>query len=323
MIELCKKRDRDSTMKRILVTGGAGFIGNHLCRRLLNEGNYVICLDNFFTGLKRHIEDMLDNPNFELIEHDIVEPVDIEVDQIYNMACPASPPHYQYDPVKTMKTSVLGIINMLELAKKYKATLLHASTSEVYGNPLVHPQQESYWGNVNPIGIRSCYDEGKRAAETLMMDYHRQYGVDIRIIRIFNTYGPNMDPKDGRVVSNCIVQAINGEDITIYGDGSQTRSFCYVSDLVAGAIKMMNNDKGFIGPVNLGNPSERTVLNLAEIVLEMTGSKSKITYKDLPSDDPVKRKPDITKAQEILGWKPEVDIKDGLAKTIEYFKSIQ
>ena len=323
MIELCKKRDRDSTMKRILVTGGAGFIGNHLCRRLLNEGNYVICLDNFFTGLKRHIEDMLDNPNFELVEHDIVEPVDIEVNQIYNLACPASPPHYQYDPVKTMKTSVLGIINMLELAKKYKATLLHASTSEVYGNPLVHPQQESYWGNVNPIGIRSCYDEGKRAAETLMMDYHRQYGVDIRIIRIFNTYGPNMDPKDGRVVSNCIVQAINGDDITIYGDGSQTRSFCYVSDLVAGAIKMMNNDKDFIGPVNLGNPSERTVLNLAEIVLEMTGSKSKITYKDLPSDDPVKRKPDITKAQEILGWKPEVDIKDGLAKTIEYFKSIQ
>lgn len=310
-------------MKRILVTGGAGFIGNHLCRRLLNEGNYVICLDNFFTGLKRHIEDMLNNPNFELIEHDVVDPIDITVDQIYNLACPASPPHYQYDPVKTMKTSVLGIINMLELAKKYKATLLHASTSEVYGNPLVHPQQESYWGNVNPIGIRSCYDEGKRAAETLMMDYHRQYGVDIRIIRIFNTYGPNMDPKDGRVVSNCIVQAINGKDITIYGDGSQTRSFCYVSDLVDGAIKMMNNDKGFIGPVNLGNPSERTVLNLAEMVLEMTGSKSKITYKELPSDDPVKRKPDITKAQEILGWEPKVDIKDGLVKTIEYFKSIQ
>ena len=323
MIKLCKKRDRDSTMKRILVTGGAGFIGNHLCRRLLNEGNYVICLDNFFTGLKRHIEDMLDNPNFELIEHDIIEPIDIEVNQIYNLACPASPPHYQYDPVKTMKTSVLGIINMLELAKKYNATLLHASTSEVYGNPLVHPQQETYWGNVNPIGIRSCYDEGKRAAETLMMDYHRQYGVDIRIIRIFNTYGPNMDPKDGRVVSNCIVQAINNQDITVYGDGSQTRSFCYVSDLVDGAIKMMNNDKKFIGPVNLGNPSERTVLNLAEIILEMTGSKSKITYKDLPSDDPIKRKPDITKAQEILGWEPKVDIKDGLAKTIEYFKSIQ
>ena len=310
-------------MKRILVTGGAGFIGNHLCRRLLNESNHVICLDNFFTGLKKHIEDMLGNPNFELIEHDIVDPVDIKVDQIYNLACPASPPHYQYDPVKTMKTSVLGIINMLELAKKYNATLLHASTSEVYGNPLVHPQQETYWGNVNPIGIRSCYDEGKRAAETLMMDYHRQYGVDIRIIRIFNTYGPNMDPKDGRVVSNCIVQAINNQDITVYGDGSQTRSFCYVSDLVDGAIKMMNNDKKFIGPVNLGNPSERTVLNLAEIILEMTGSKSKITYKDLPSDDPIKRKPDITKAQEILGWEPKVDIKDGLAKTIEYFKSIQ
>ncbi len=323
MIKLLKKKDGDSIMKRILVTGGAGFIGNHLCRRLLNEGNHVICLDNFFTGLIKHIEDMLDNPNFELVEHDIVDPVDIKVDQIYNLACPASPPHYQYDPVKTMKTSVLGIINMLELAKKYNATLLHASTSEVYGNPLVHPQQESYWGNVNPIGIRSCYDEGKRAAETLMMDYHRQYGVDIRIIRIFNTYGPNMDPKDGRVVSNCIVQAINNHDITVYGDGSQTRSFCYVSDLVDGAIKMMNNDKKFIGPVNLGNPSERTVLNLAEIILEMTGSKSKITYKDLPSDDPVKRKPDITKAQEILGWKPKVDIKDGLAKTIEYFKSIQ
>lgn len=323
MIKLLKKKDGDSIMKRILVTGGAGFIGNHLCRRLLNEGNHVICLDNFFTGLKKHIEDMLGNPNFELIEHDIVDPVDIKVDQIYNLACPASPPHYQYDPVKTMKTSVLGIINMLELAKKYNATLLHASTSEVYGNPLVHPQQETYWGNVNPIGIRSCYDEGKRAAETLMMDYHRQYGVDIRIIRIFNTYGPNMDPKDGRVVSNCIVQAINNQDITVYGDGSQTRSFCYVSDLVDGAIKMMNNDKKFIGPVNLGNPSERTVLNLAEIILEMTGSKSKITFKELPSDDPVKRKPDITKAQEILGWEPKVDIKDGLAKTIEYFKSIQ
>ena len=323
MIKLLKKKDGDSIMKRILVTGGAGFIGNHLCRRLLNEGNHVICLDNFFTGLKKHIEDMLGNPNFELIEHDIVDPVDIKVDQIYNLACPASPPHYQYDPVKTMKTSVLGIINMLELAKKYNATLLHASTSEVYGNPLVHPQQETYWGNVNPIGIRSCYDEGKRAAETLMMDYHRQYGVDIRIIRIFNTYGPNMDPKDGRVVSNCIVQAINNQDITVYGDGSQTRSFCYVSDLVDGAIKMMNNDKKFVGPVNLGNPSERTVLNLAEIILEMTGSRSKITFKELPSDDPVKRKPDITKAQEILGWEPKVDIKDGLAKTIEYFKSIQ
>lgn len=310
-------------MNRILVTGGAGFIGNHLCRRLLKEDNYVICLDNFFTGLKRHIEDMLDNPNFELLEHDIVNPIDIEVNQIYNLACPASPSHYQYDPVKTMKTSVLGIINMLELAKKYNATLLHASTSEVYGNPLIHPQKETYWGNVNPIGIRSCYDEGKRAAETLMMDYHRQYGVDIRIIRIFNTYGPNMDPNDGRVVSNCIVQAINGDDITIYGDGTQTRSFCYVDDLVDGAIRMMNNSRNFIGPVNLGNPSERTVLNLAEIILEMTGSKSKIVHKELPSDDPVKRKPDITIAKEILGWEPKVDIKDGLKKTIEYFKSIQ
>ena len=309
-------------MKRILVTGGAGFIGNHLCRRLLNEGNYVICLDNFFTGLKQHIEDMLDNPNFELIEHDIVEPIDIECEQIYNMACPASPPHYQYDPVKTMKTSVLGVLNMLELARKYNAKILQASTSEVYGNPLVHPQQESYWGNVNPIGIRSCYDEGKRAAETLLMDYHRQYGTDIRIIRIFNTYGPNMDPKDGRVVSNCIMQAIKGEDITIYGDGSQTRSFCYVDDLVDGAIRMMNNDKGFIGPVNLGNPSERTVLNLAQMVLEMTGSNSKLSFMPLPSDDPVKRKPDITKAQQMLGWEPVVDIKDGLAKTIDYFKSI-
>lgn len=309
-------------MKRILVTGGAGFIGNHLCRRLLNEGNYVICLDNFFTGLKQHIEDMLDNPNFELVEHDIVDPIDIECEQIYNLACPASPPHYQHDPVKTMKTSVLGILNMLELAKKQGATILHASTSEVYGNPLVHPQQESYWGNVNPIGIRSCYDEGKRAAETLLMDYHRQYGVDIRIIRIFNTYGPNMDPKDGRVVSNCIMQAIKGEDITIYGDGSQTRSFCYVDDLVDGAIRMMNNDKSFIGPVNLGNPSERTVLNLAQMVLEMTGSKSKLSFMPLPSDDPIKRKPDITKAQQMLGWEPVVDIKDGLSNTIEYFKSI-
>ncbi len=309
-------------MKRILVTGGAGFIGNHLCRRLLNEGNYVICLDNFFTGLKQHIEDMLDNPNFELVEHDIVDPIDIACEQIYNLACPASPPHYQYDPVKTMKTSVLGILNMLELAKKQEATILHASTSEVYGNPLVHPQQESYWGNVNPIGIRSCYDEGKRAAETLLMDYHRQYGVDIRIIRIFNTYGPNMDPNDGRVVSNCIMQAIQGEDITIYGDGSQTRSFCYVDDLVEGAIRMMNNDKGFIGPVNLGNPSERTVLNLAQMVLEMTGSKSKLSFMPLPSDDPIKRKPDITKAQQMLGWEPVVDIKDGLSNTIEYFKSI-
>ena len=309
-------------MKKILVTGGAGFIGNHLCRRLLKEGNYVICLDNFFTGLKKHIADMLANPNFELIEHDIVEPIDIKVDEIYNLACPASPPHYQYDSVKTMKTSVFGIINMLELAKKYKATVLQASTSEVYGNPLVHPQKETYWGNVNPIGIRSCYDEGKRAAETLMTDYHRQYGVDIRIIRIFNTYGPNMDPKDGRVVSNCIMQALKNEDITIYGDGSQTRSFCYVDDLVEGIIRMMNNEKGFLGPVNLGNPSERTVLDLAQKVLELTGSESKLTFLPLPSDDPVKRKPDISLAKEKLNWEPIVNITEGLTKTIEYFRTV-
>lgn len=309
-------------MKRILVTGGAGFIGNHLCRRLLNEGSHVICMDNFFTGLKRHIEDLIPNPNFELIEHDITEPVEVECEQIYNLACPASPPHYQYDSVKTMKTSVLGILNMLELAKQNGATVLQASTSEVYGNPLVHPQKETYWGNVNPIGIRSCYDEGKRAAETLMTDYHRQYGVDIRIIRIFNTYGPNMDPKDGRVVSNCIMQALAGEDITIYGDGSQTRSFCYVDDLVDGIIKMMNNTKGFTGPVNLGNPSERTVLDLAQKVLELTGSKSKLSFLPLPSDDPVKRKPDITLAKEILNWEPKVDITEGLTKTIEYFKTV-
>lgn len=309
-------------MKRILVTGGAGFIGNHLCRRLLNEGNFIICLDNFFTGLRRHIEDLLDNPNFQLVEHDIVEPIDIECDQIYNLACPASPPHYQYDSVKTMKTSVLGIINMLELAKKYNNTILQASTSEVYGNPLVHPQNETYWGNVNPIGIRSCYDEGKRAAETLMMDYHRQYDVDTRIIRIFNTYGPNMDPKDGRVVSNCIMQALKNEDITIYGDGLQTRSFCYVSDLVDGMIKMMNNSQGFIGPVNLGNPSERTILDLAQKIIALTGSKSKIVFMPLPSDDPVKRKPDITVAKNKLGWEPKTGIMDGLKHTIEYFQDI-
>ena len=307
-------------MKKILVTGGAGFIGNHLCRRLLNEGNYVICLDNFFTGLKRHIQDLLGSSNFELIEHDIVEKIDLDCDQIYNLACPASPPHYQYDPVKTFKTSVLGILNMLELAQKNKATILQASTSEVYGNPLEHPQNEQYWGNVNPIGIRSCYDEGKRAAETLMMDYYRQYGTNIRIVRIFNTYGPNMDPKDGRVVSNCIVQALQNENITVYGDGMQTRSFCYVDDLVEGLIRMMNNSKNIAGPVNLGNPSERTVINLAEMVLELTGSKSKIVFMPLPSDDPVKRKPDISLAQRELNWNPRVDITDGLKETIKYFK---
>ena len=310
-------------MKKILVTGGAGFIGNHLCRRLLQEGNKVICLDNFFTGLKRHIEDLLSNPDFTLIEHDIVEPVSLECNQIYNLACPASPPHYQFNPVKTMKTSVIGIMNMLELAKKNSATILQASTSEVYGNPLEHPQNEKYWGNVNPIGIRSCYDEGKRAAETLMTDYHRQYGVDIRIVRIFNTYGPNMDPKDGRVVSNCIIQALNSENITIYGDGSQTRSFCYVDDLVEGLIRMMNNKNEFTGPVNLGNPAERTVLELAKEIKELTGSKSEFVFLPLPSDDPVKRKPDISLAQKELNWTPYTDITDGLKKTIEYFKSLK
>lgn len=309
-------------MKRILVTGGAGFIGNHLCRKLINDGNYVICLDNFFTGLKKHIQDLMLNPNFKLIEHDIIEPIDLKVNQIYNLACPASPPHYQFDPVKTLKTSVIGVLNMLELAKKNNATILQASTSEVYGNPLLHPQEESYWGNVNPIGIRSCYDEGKRAAETLMSDYHRQHSVNTRIIRIFNTYGPNMDPKDGRVVSNCIMQALRNEDITIYGDGTQTRSFCYVSDLVEGMIRMMNNDKNFVGPVNLGNPSERTVLDLAQKIIDLTKSKSQIIFLPLPADDPVKRKPDITLAKQNLNWLPKVDINEGLSKTVEYFKQL-
>ena len=306
---------------RVLVTGGAGFIGSHLCERLLNEGNYVICLDNFFTGSKNNIKHLLSNPNFELVEHDIVEPYDREVDQIYNLACPASPPHYQYDPVRTVKTSVLGIINTLELAKKYNAKILQASTSEIYGDPHIHPQVESYWGNVNPIGVRSCYDEGKRCAETLMMDYHRQHGIDIRIIRIFNTYGPNMALNDGRVVSNFIIQALENKDITIYGKGAQTRSFCYVSDLVDGMIKMMNNSQGFIGPVNIGNPSERTILNLAELIIDLVGSQSKIIFEKLPSDDPTQRKPDITLAKKELNWAPEVDIRVGLGKTIKYFKN--
>jgi UDP-glucuronate decarboxylase len=305
--------------KRILVTGGAGFIGSHLCERLVNEGNDVICLDNFFTGSKDNIRHLLSNNQFELVRHDVTKEYLAEVDQIYNLACPASPVHYQYNPVKTIETSVIGVTNMLELAKQCNATILQASTSEVYGNPTIHPQIESYWGNVNPIGIRSCYDEGKRCAETLMMDYHRQCKVDIRIIRIFNTYGPNMSLNDGRVISNFIVQALNNQDITIYGEGLQTRSFCYVSDLVEGLIKMMNNSQHFIGPVNIGNPAERTILDLAKIIIEMTNSKSKIIYKDLPDDDPVKRKPDIALAQKELQWTPKVDIKDGLQKTIEYF----
>ena len=287
--------------KRILITGGAGFIGSHLCEKLLqDDNNYVICLDNFYTGSKENIQHLISNPNFELIEHDITQPIDIKADEIYNLACPASPIHYQYNPIMTMKTSVLGIINVLELAKKYNAKILQASTSEVYGDPTIHPQDETYWGNVNPIGIRSCYDEGKRCAETLMIDYHRQHNVNIKIVRIFNTFGPNMALNDGRVVSNFIVQALKNEDITIYGEGNQTRSFCYVSDLVQGLIKMMNTSSEIIGPINLGNPLERTILNLAELILSKINTKSKIIFKDLPQDDPIKRKPDISKAKKEL-----------------------
>ena len=306
-------------MKRILVTGGAGFIGSHLCERLLNEGNDVICLDNFFTGSKDNIRHLLSNDHFELVRHDVTKEYFAEVDQIYNLACPASPPHYQYNAIKTIKTSVLGVMHMLGLAKRCNAIILQASTSEVYGDPKVHPQTEDYWGNVNPIGIRSCYDEGKRCAETLMMDYHRQNNVDTRIVRIFNTYGPNMAVNDGRVVSNFIIQALQNKDITIYGDGSQTRSFCYVSDLVEGMVRMMNNQNGFIGPVNLGNPSERTILDFAKYIIELTNSNSNIVFKPLPMDDPTQRKPDISLAKRELDWAPEVDIKEGLQKTIEYF----
>lgn len=307
-------------MKRILITGGAGFIGSHLSKRLLDEGNEVICLDNFFTGSKDNVRELIKNDRFELIRHDITKEYFAEADEIYNLACPASPPHYQYNAIKTIKTSILGMINMLGLAKRCKAKILQASTSEVYGDPMTHPQKEEYWGNVNPIGIRSCYDEGKRCAETLMMDYHRQNNVDIRIIRIFNTYGPNMHPNDGRVVSNFIVQALQNQDITIYGDGSQTRSFCYVDDLVEGMVRMMNNDGSFIGPVNLGNPSERTILEFAELIIKLTNSNSKIINKPLPKDDPVRRKPDISLAKEKLNWEPKVDINEGLLKTIEYFE---
>lgn len=304
--------------KKVLVTGGAGFIGSHLCKKLLEQGNYVYCLDNFCTGAKSNIEELLNNDRFKLIEQDITEEYIEKVDEIYNFACPASPPHYQADPVKTIKTSVLGIINMLELAKTCNARILHASTSEVYGDPIVHPQKENYWGNVNPIGLRSCYDEGKRCSETLMMDYHRQYNVDIRIIRIFNTYGPNMDINDGRVVSNFIVQSLKNQDITVYGDGSQTRSFCYIDDLIDGIIKMMAGD--YVGPVNLGNNSERTVLDFAKLIIKLTNSSSKIVYKDLPSDDPVRRQPDLTIAKEKLNWQPKIDIEDGIKQTIKYFE---
>ncbi len=308
-------------MKKILVTGGAGFIGSHLCERLLKEGNEVICLDNYFTGNKKNIVHLLDNPYFELVRHDVCSPYFIEVDQIYNLACPASPIHYQYNPIKTIKTSVMGALNMLGLAKRIHARILQASTSEVYGDPMVHPQVETYWGNVNPIGERSCYDEGKRCAETLFFDYHKQNNVDIKIIRIFNTYGPNMHPNDGRVVSNFIVQALKGHDITVAGDGSQTRSFQYVDDLLEGMIIMMQTDRGFIGPVNIGNPNEFTILELANKVIELTGSKSKIKFIPLPSDDPTQRKPDISLAKEKLSWQPTIQLQEGLIKTIEYFDS--
>lgn len=309
-------------MNRILVTGGAGFLGSHLCERLLNEGNDVICVDNLFTGSKDNIRKLIGNPYFEFIRHDVTEPLYVEVDQIYNLACPASPPHYQYNPIKTAKTSVYGAMNMLGLAKRTHARILQASTSEVYGNPEVHPQPESYRGNVNPIGIRSCYDEGKRMAETLFFDYHRQHDVDIKVIRIFNTYGPRMNQDDGRVVSNFIVQALKGEDITIYGDGSQTRSFCYVDDMIEGMIRMMNSRDGFTGPVNLGNPGEFTMKQLADIVIELTHSSSKIVYMPLPSDDPTQRKPIIDLAQKELSWQPTIKLEDGLKKTIEYFKTV-
>jgi len=304
---------------RYLVTGGAGFLGSHLCERLLREKHEVMSLDNYFTGRRENVRHLLSNSDFELIRHDVTHPILLEVDRIYHLACPASPIHYQYNAIKTIKASVLGTINMLGMAKRVKARMLFASTSEVYGDPVVHPQKEDYWGNVNTIGIRSCYDEGKRVAETLMMDYHRQNNVDIKIIRIFNTYGPRMLTNDGRVVSNFIVQALKGQDITVYGKGSQTRSFCYVDDLIEGMVRMMNTEN-FTGPVNLGNPEEYTILDLAQKIITMTGSKSKIVYKPLPSDDPTQRQPDITLAGQKLGWKPEVSVTDGLTRTIEYFK---
>jgi UDP-glucuronate decarboxylase len=308
--------------KKILVTGGAGFLGSHLCERLLNDGHEVACLDNYFTGQKQNVVHLLNNPYFELIRHDVTMPFFIEVDEIYNLACPASPIHYQYNPIKTIKTSVMGAINMLGLAKRIKAKILQSSTSEVYGDPQVHPQTESYWGHVNPIGERSCYDEGKRAAETLFVNYHKQNNVRIKIIRIFNTYGPRMHPNDGRVVSNFIVQALKGENISIYGDGGQTRSFCYVSDLIDGMVRMMDSREDFTGPVNIGNPGEFTILQLAQKVIELTNSSSQIIYQPLPSDDPMQRKPDITLARKELGWEPHIQLEEGLIKTIDFFKSI-
>jgi UDP-glucuronate decarboxylase len=309
-------------MKRILVTGGGGFLGSHLCDKLLKEGNEVLCVDNFFTGNRKNIHHLLDNKNFELLRHDVTHPLYVEIDQIYNLACPASPVHYQFDPVQTTKTSVIGAMNMLGLAKRLKIKILQASTSEVYGDPEIHPQPESYKGSVNPIGLRACYDEGKRCAETLFFDYHRQHGVDIKVMRIFNTYGPRMHPNDGRVVSNFIVQALKGENITIYGDGTQTRSFCYVDDNIEGMFRLMNSRDGFTGPVNIGNPGEFTMLELAKQIIELTNSKSKLVFMPLPQDDPMQRKPIIDLAKQELNWEPKIHLKEGLIKTIEYFESV-
>lgn len=309
-------------MNRILVTGGAGFLGSHLCDRLLDDGHDVLCVDNFFTGSKRNLAHRLSHPYFELARHDVTFPLYVEVDQIYNLACPASPVHYQHDPVQTTKTSVHGAINMLGLAKRLKARILQASTSEVYGDPEVHPQPESYWGRVNPVGIRSCYDEGKRCAETLFFDYWRQHNLDIKVVRIFNTYGPRMHPNDGRVISNFIVQALRGEDITIYGDGSQTRSFCYVDDLIEAFVRMMGTEAGFTGPVNIGNPAEFTMIELAELVLKLVGGRSRLVHKPLPADDPRQRQPDISLAKDKLGWQPKVSLEDGLKETIAYFRKL-
>jgi len=311
---------RYGNVKKILVTGGAGFLGSHLCERLLNEGHEVLCVDNFFTGARANIVNLLSHPNFELKRHDITFPLYVEVDEIYNLACPASPVHYQFDPVQTTKTSVIGAINMLGLAKRVKARILQASTSEVYGDPEVHPQDETYWGKVNPIGYRSCYDEGKRCAETLFFDYKRQHGVQIKVARIFNTYGPRMHPNDGRVVSNIVLQALRGEDITLYGDGTQTRSFCYVDDLVDGLIRLMNSGPDVSGPINIGNPGEFTIKQLAETVIDLTNSRSNLTYRPLPPDDPRQRKPDITLATQLLSWKPTIELREGLTRTAAYFE---
>jgi len=316
------KSQREFSRKRVLVTGGAGFIGSHLCERLLERGHEVLCIDNFYTGTRDNLKPVLDHPHFEFMRHDVTFPLYVEVDEIYNLACPASPIHYQFDPVQTTKTSVHGAINMLGLAKRVKARILQASTSEVYGDPQVHPQPEEYWGNVNPIGIRSCYDEGKRCAETLFFDYYRQHKLPIKVARIFNTYGPNMHPHDGRVVSNFIMQALRNEPITLYGDGSQTRSFCYVDDLVDGLIRLMESPADVTGPINIGNPGEFTIRQLAELVIELTKSKSKLVFEKLPQDDPKQRQPDITKAKAKLGWQPKVKLRDGLKKTIPYFKAI-